>query len=322
MAAPILLTYGPGNIDETLTLAMSNMIPGIKDNVFNENTMLGWLYSTGKKNERGGASISHALHYQKSSAVGSYSRYGLMTTTPQDNLTRDQWAWKQYYAYVSIDGFTQRVSGKGEWALENALQEKRDEAEMSLRDTLEADIFKASPGSDDLRSLPNIILASGTEGQVNGTTSSWWQSAVVTAGSWAAGIGRTQLTNLVNTVTKRNPVGAPEVLISDQTSVEAYEGTLVSQYRYTANKADIGLTKLLFKEVPWMWSVQGTSGVIYALHSDAIKFYVSTDTDFVFTGYQPAIVAGQDAQVGAILLAASLSTCARRKLGRSNSNAA
>lgn len=322
MAAPTLLTYGTGNVDETLTLAMSNMIPGIKDNIFNENTALGWLNTTAKDRRRGGASISHGIHYKKSTSGGSYSRYSSMDTTPQDNLTRDQWTWKQYYWNVAIDGFTQRVAGKGEWAIEDALQEKRDEAERSMRDELEGDIFAAAPAADDLRSLPVIVLGSGTEGQINGTTQSWWQSAVVTGGSWAAGVGRTQLTNLVNTCSKRSPSGMPNQLISDQTSFEAYEGTIVSQYRYTTNKADIGLMKLTFKEIPWIWSVQGTSGVIYALHSDAIKFYVNSDTDFIFTGFYPANVIGQDAKVGQILLAAALTTCYRRKLGRSNSNAA
>lgn len=320
MAAPQLLTYGPGNVDETLTLAMTNMIPGIKDNIFNENTALGWLYSTGKERKRGGASLSHGIRYAKSTSGGSYSRYEQMNVNPQDNLTRDQWPWKQKYWTVSIDGFTERVAGKGEWAIEDAVQEKRDEAEQSMKDDLERDIFRASPADADIRSLPNIVLASGSEGQINGTTNSWWQSAVVTAGSWASGVGRTQLTNLCNTIAKRQPVGPAEVLISDQTSYEAYEGTLVAQYRYMTNKADIGLTKMTFKEIPWMWSVQGTSGVIYALHSNAVKYYVNSDTDFIFTGFiKPA---NQDAKVGQILLAHALTTCVRRKLGRSNSNAA
>lgn len=320
MAAPQLLTYGPGNVDETLTLAMTNMIPGIKDNIFNENTALGWLYSTGKERKRGGASLSHGIRYAKSTSGGSYSRYEQMNVNPQDNLTRDQWPWKQKYWTVSIDGFTERVAGKGEWAIEDAVQEKRDEAEQSMKDDLERDVFRASPADADIRSLPNIVLASGSEGQINGTTNSWWQSAVVAAGSWASGVGRTQLTNLCNTIAKRQPVGPAEVLISDQTSYEAYEGTLVAQYRYMTNKADIGLTKMTFKEIPWMWSVQGTSGVIYALHSNAVKYYVNSDTDFIFTGFiKPA---NQDAKVGQILLAHALTTCVRRKLGRSNSNAA
>lgn len=320
MAGPTLLTYGPGNVDETLTLAMSNMIPGIKDNIFNDNTALGWLYSTAKERKRGGASLSHGIHYGKSTAGGAYSRYGSMNTTPQDNLTRDQWPWKQYYWTVSIDGFTERIATKGEWAIEDALQEKRDEAEMSLKDQLEIDVFASSPGSESLRSLSGIVATTGTEGQINATTNSWNQSVVNTAGSWATGVGRTQLTTTCNSVSKRAPVGPAEVIISDQTSVEAYEGTLVSQYRYTTNKADLGLTKLLFKEIPWMWSVQATSGVCYVLHSDALKFYVNSDTDFIFTGFMKP--ANQDAKVGQILFAAALTSPIRRKLGKTTANAA
>jgi hypothetical protein len=320
MAAPTLLSYGPGNVDETLTLAMTNMIPGIKENIFNENTALGWLYSTAKERKRGGASLSHGIHYAKSTSGGAYSRYEAMDVTPQDNLTRDQWPWKQYYWNISLDGFTERIAGKGEWAIEDALQEKRDEAENSLRDRLEIDAFTQNADTDSIRALASLVLGSGTEGQINGTTSAFWQSNVVTGGSWATGVGRAQLTNCINTVSKRQPVGMPEVLLSDQTSVEAYEGTLVAQYRYTTNKADIGLTKLLFKEIPWMWSLQGTSGVIYALHSDALKFYVNSDTDFMFTGFMKP--ANQDAKVGQILLACALATCVRRKLGKTTANAA
>jgi hypothetical protein len=320
MAAPTLLTYGPGNVDETLTLAWSHMIPGIKDNVFNENTALGWFYKTGKESIKGGASISHGLMYGGNSGAGSYARYEMLNVAPVDGLTRDQWVWKQYECPVTIDGFTERTAGAGEWALADALEEKKKQSQGAIRNLLETDIFKASPGTNDLRSLPNIVLASGTEGQVNGTTNSWWQSVVNTAGSWGSGVGRTQLVNTINTLSKRNPAGLSDLILSDQTSVEGYEGILVNQYRYDSGEADIGLKKMTFKGIPWMWSVQATSGVIYVLHSDAIKFYVDKNTDFLFTGFvRPS---NQDAKVGHILITAALATCYRRKLGKTTANAA
>lgn len=320
MAAPTLLTYGPGAVDETLTLAWSNMIPDIKDNVFNENTALGWFYSTGKKSLKGGASISHGLMYGGNAGAASYSRYEMLNTNPVDGLTRDQWVWKQYECPVTIDGFTERDAAVGEWQLADALETKRMQSQAAIRNLLETDIFKSSPGANDLRSLPNIVLDSGTEGQVNGTTNSWWRSVVNTAGSWAAGIGRTQLVNTINTLQKRNPVGKSDLLLSDQTSIEAYEGITVPQYRFESNSPDLGMKKLVFKEIPWMWSVQATSGVIYVLNSDAIKFYVSKSTDFLFTGFvRPS---NQDAKVGHILLTCALATCYRRKLGKTTANAA
>lgn len=320
MAAPVLLNYGPGNVDETLTLAWSHMIPGIKDNVFNVNTALGWFYSTGKDSIKGGASISHGIQYGGNAGASSYSRYEILSADPVDGLTRDQWTWKQYQVPVTIDGFTERTAGGGDKAIADALQTKKTQSENALRSLLEGDIYKASPGANDLRSLPNIVAASGTEGQINGTTNSWWQSAVVTAGSWDAGVGRTQLVNVINTVSKRNPEGMPNVLLSDQTSFEAYEAITVPQMRFSSTTVDTGVTKATFKEIPWLWSVQATSGVIYVLHKDAIKFYVDGNTDFLTTPFQTAEL--QDAKVSRIFLTACLAAPIRRKLGRSNSNAA
>jgi len=125
--------------------------------------------------------------------------------------------------------------------------------------------------------------------------------------------------NTINTLEKRSPAGRPDLLLSDQTSVESYEGILVNQYRYQGNEADIGLMKMTFKEIPWLWSIQGTSGVIYVLSSEAVKFYVDKNTDFLFTGFvRPA---NQDAKVGHILITAALATCIRRKLGKTTANA-
>lgn len=321
MAAPTLLTYGPSNVDETLTLAWSHMIPGIKDNVFNENTALGWFYKAGKESIKGGASISHGLMYGGNSGAGSYSRYETIGVAPVDGLTRDQWAWKQYQVPVTIDGFTERTAGGGgDTELADALQTKKTQSQGALRNLLETDMFKASPGAGDLRSLPVIVLGSGTEGQVNGTTSSWWTSNVVAAGSWASGIGRTQLVNAINTAEKRPPYEGENVLLSDQTSIEAYEGTVVPQYRYEGDKADLGVKTLTFKGRKWLWSVQATSGVIYILNSEAIKLYVDKNTDFLATPF--VTPTNQDAKVSHIFLTAALATCYRRKLAKTTGNAA
>lgn len=319
MSAPTLLTYGPGAVDETLTLTMTNLIPGIKDNIFRENTLLGWLFENAKKKVKGGASLSHGIRYAKNTAVGSYARYEQLDVTPQDNLTRDQWPWKQYFATIAIDGYTEAVN-TGQFAIDDALDEKKEQAELSLKDDLEIDLFAASPGTNDLRSLPVLVLASGTEGQINGGTSTWWQSVVTTAGSWAGGAGRTALVTNLNTIAKRNPTGMSDIIVSDQNGVERYESSLVSQYRYTDNKPDIGAKKLLFKEIPWIWSVQATADVIYTLNSKAIDLTIHSERDFKVTPFvKPA---NQDARVGQILFMAAVTTGNRRKLGKTTGNAA
>jgi hypothetical protein len=321
MAAPVLQGYGIGNVDELLTTSLANLMPGIKDNVFKANPVLNWLYAGRNAiKRRGGASVSHGEMYGVNSTALSYQRYDALDTTPQDGLTRDQWSWAQYAVTVTIDGFLERIANAGDWKIEDILDTKKLQAQESLELLLEQHFFQASPGPKDLRSLATIIANSGTEGGINGTTNTWWQAQVKTSGSWAAQ-GPSDLTNLVNTIAFQNPAGNPELLCSDQTSFEAYQNSLRAFERLTDNKMeDIGIINLKFMGIPWTFSPQGTSGVIYALHSAAIEFIVNTDTDFLLTPF--VMPTNQDARTAKILLAACLTTGNRRKLGKATSVAA
>lgn len=316
MGAPLLQNYGPGNVDETLTTSLVNMIPGIRDNVFKSNPLFKFLYSKNgnRMRKRGGAALSHGELYARNTTAMSYQRYDQLDTTPQDGLTRDQWLWVQHAVTVTIDGFTERVANAGDSKIEDLLETKKMQAEESLMLLLEQQMFAAVPGSKDLRSLATIILASGQEGGINGTTNTWWQSQVTASGSFAAQ-GRSDLTALWNLISVQNPVGGPEMLVSDQNSFQFYESSLVSQERFTDNKmVDIGIQNLQFKATPWTWSPQATSGVIYAVHSGGLEYIVNSDTDFMVTPF--VTPTNQDAKTSKILLASALVSGNRRKLGK------
>lgn len=314
MAAPTLLTYGPGAVDETLTLSLTNMIPGIRDNIFNSNPLYQYLYKKNKIKKRGGAALSHGVLYATNSTAASYQRYDIIDTTPQDGLSRDQWPWAQYAVTVSIDGFTERIANAGDSKIEDAMETKKMQAEEALALKLEQHLFAAAPGAKDLRSLATIIAASGTEGQINGTTNTWWRATSTTSGSFAAQ-GRSDMTTAWNTVAAKNPVGGPDLIISDQNSFEYYESSLVSQERFMDNKnGDIGFQNLLFKDTPWTWSLQATSGTIYLLNTGGLEFIVNSDTDFMVTPF--VTPTDQDAKVAKILLACALTTGNRRKLAK------
>jgi len=313
MAAPLLQSYGPGNVDELLTTTLVNMIPGIRDNVFKSNPVFDFLYNRKRIRKRGGASLSHGVLYQTNSTAKSYQRYDLLDTTPQNGMTRDQWVWAQYAVTVTIDGFLERIANAGQSKIEDVVDEKRMQAEEALQLLLEQHLFAAVPGSKDIESLATIITNSGEVGDINGSTSTWWQSQTQASGSFAAQ-GRADLTTLVNSISVINPVGMPELLVSDQDTFERYEGTLTPEQRFTNTQAaDGGFNNLTFKRIPWVWSPQATADTIYAIHSSALEFVVNTDTDFLVKPFiEPW---NQDARTSKILLAASLITGNRRKLG-------
>jgi hypothetical protein len=315
MAAPVTQSYGPGNVDELLTTSLVNMIPGIRDNVFKSNPVFKWLYegkNGGKMRKKGGVALSHAEMYAKNTTALAYQRYDLLDTTPQDGLTRDQWLWAQYAATITIDGFSERVANAGDSKLEDLLEAKKMQAEESLALLLEQDMFAASAVSKHIEPLTTIVATSGTVGSINGTTNTWWQACAATASGSFAAQGRSDLTNAWNLVSVQNPIGGPEMLVSDQSSFQYYESSLVPQERFTDNKmVDIGIENLKFKATPWTWSPQATSGVIYLLHSKGIEFIVNSDTDFLTTEF--VTPTNQDARTAKILLACALTSGNRRK---------
>jgi len=318
MAAPLMQNYGPGNVDEILTTSLVNMMPGIRDNIFKSNPVLKWLYEGkggGKMRKKGGAALSHAEMYAKNTTAMAYQRYDTLDTTPQDGLTRDLWTWAQYGVTITVDGFSERVANSGDSKLEDILEAKKMQAEESLSLLLEQDIFAPTLVSKHIEPLTTIVATSGTVGQINGTTNSWWQACAATASGSFAAQGRSDLTNAWNLVSVQNPIGGPEMLVSDQASFQYYESSLVSQERFSDNKlVDIGIINLQFKATPWTWSPQATSGVIYLLHSKGLEFVVNTDTDFMTTPF--VTPANQDARTAKILLACALMSGDRRKLAK------
>ncbi len=318
MSAPVLQSYGPGNVDELLTTSLVNMIPGIRDNIFKSNPVFKWLYEGkggGKMRKKGGAALSHAEMYARNTTAMAYQRYDTLDTTPQDGLTRDQWLWAQYAATVTIDGFTERVANAGDSKLEDILEAKKMQAEESLSLLLEQDLFAAVPGSKSIQSLATIVATSGTVGGINGTANTWWQACAATSSGSFAAQGRSDLTNAWNLVSVQNPIGGPEMLVSDQNTFQYYESSLVSQERFMNNKlVDIGIENLEFKRTPWTWSPQATSGAIYLVHSKGLEFIVNSDTDMLVTPF--VTPTNQDARTAKILLACSLTSGNRRKLAK------
>jgi hypothetical protein len=316
MGAPLTQAGGPSNIDEVLTNSLANLIPGIRDNVFKSNPVLAWMMEKngGKMKLKGGAALSHGLLYERNTTAQSYQRYDILDVTPQDGQTRDMWDWAQYSASVAIDGFNERVANAGASKIEDVLETKKMQAEESLKLLLEQHLFAASPGTKDIRSLATIVASSGTEGDINATTSSWWASNVVSSGAFATQ-GRADLTSAWNTMSMINPVGGPELIVSSQTEFQFYETSLAGNERFIDTKlGDAGFQNLKFKNTPWVFSPQATVGTIYLLHSAGIEFAVNADTDFVVTPFvKPA---NQDAKVSQILVACALMSGNRRKLGK------
>lgn len=309
--ADTLFTYGPGNVTSLLATTWPNYSKQMSDNVFNAVPLLAFLAMKKRVTEDGGASLVRPVMYAKNSTATSYASDDILDTTIQDPFTAAQFQWKQYAASVTIVGRIDRQNS-GTSQVIDYVTAQINSAELSIKDKLDIDLFAASQLGTKITPLPAITASSGTIGDINGGTQSWWQSTIVASGSFAAR-GLSDLRSAWNQVTVRNPVGSPDFLISDRASYEAYEATIVPALRLTdTGMGDLGFENFRYKNATWTFDPNAVSGRIDLIHSPSLELVQHADTMFTLSEWvKPA---NQDLKVAQIYWMGELTTNNRRKL--------
>lgn len=313
MAYPTTFTYGPGNVDKILSTTLSLYRKEMRDNIFTAIPLFHWMYKKMKKTEQGGISIVIPIMYKKNGTGKFYSRYDMLDTTPQENFTSIQYKWKQLAGSITLSGFDLRVNNSKE-AIVKLLTAETKNCESSLQDLLGQALFATSPATNDINSLVSLVDATSTVGDVNSTSSTWWQSNVVSSGSFAAQ-GLSDMRTLYNTLSKYNQKDHADVIVTTQTIFEYYENLVQVQQRINDNSlGDIGFETLKFKGTTMFWDEYCNSGVLYMLNTNHLELVVHSQADFNTTEFvKPA---NQDAKTAQILWMGELISDERRKQGK------
>lgn len=308
-------TWGPSNVDALLSTTLA-AIPKKKfaDNIFTKIPLFMWFKKKAKLTVDGGANLVMPLMYGKNSTAKSYSGYGIIDTTPQEGLTAASYIWAQYAATVSISGLEDRIQNVGDKAIIKILESKVTQAEMSLADKLDIDLWASSVTGTNINTTVTLVDTTTSIGQVSKSANSWWQAQTVASGSFAAR-GLSDMRSLYNTITNQSLAkGAPDLICSDQNSYQFYEATVQPQLRYSdTDMADAGFENLRFKGATMTYDPNSPSGKMYFLSSDSLKLVTNKGTNFITTKFiQPA---NQDAKVAQILWAGQLASDNIRRLG-------
>jgi hypothetical protein len=188
-----------------------------------------------------------------------------------------------------------------------------DNALASMKEIIDQKLYATAQIGSNITPLPVIVNNTSTVGDINSSTNTWWQSQVTSSGSFAAR-GLSDLRSAWDNVSVRMPAGGPDLIISDQTSYEAYEAVLVPTVRYSdVFMGDLGFSNLKYKDAVWTWDPNGTSGYIFLLNSKALELVQHEKRLFTLSEWvKPA---SQDLMVAQLFWAGELTTKNRRKLG-------
>ena len=310
--ADTLFTYGPANVTTLLTTTVENRRGEIQDNIFNDLVTTKYLKDKKKVTVDGGASIVAALMYTANNTAAFYNGWDIIQTTPQEGFTAGQYKWKEAAVSISVSNREETIQNTGKSSVYSIVKAKMDQAEMSLTKVINDGFFNANPTATQINSLVTLIDATSTIGDVNSTTSSWWQSTSTTSGSFAAQ-GRSDMLTTWNTLVTKG--AKPDFILTTPTVHAFYEGSLIPQLRFTqTDEANGSFGSLMFKTAPVVFDTAATSGVMYFLDSRHVELLVNANNDFKMTNWKEAT--DQTGKVAQLIVALELTTNNRRRLGK------
>jgi hypothetical protein len=313
----VLFTYGPGNVTSLLATTFSNMSPDLADDIYKAIPALAWLAMKKRITADGGASILRSLIYAKNATFGFYSSDDIIDTSIQDELTTAQWQWKQAATSVSVTGRIE-MQNMGKSQVIDIVKAKTQSALLALKDGINQKLWvsgltnQASVGIS-ITPLATLVNNTGTVGDINGGTNTWWQSVVQASGSFAAR-GLADLRSVWNQINVNNPQGPADLLLSDRPSYEAYESVLVPAVRIQDTKmGDLGFSNLKYKEAVWTFDVNAIAGDIFLLNSMSLELVQHKNRLFSMSEWvKPS---DQDLKTAQVFWAGELTTNNRRKHG-------
>src|SRR5579872_3932857 len=150
-----LTTIGTNTVT---SLSRRIIIPKITDNIYNSNVLFYRWYRANKFTQQGGTQIEAPLMYKKMAAGGSYSGYQLLNVTPSDTIQNAAWAWKQYYAPVTVDGLT-LLRADSPLAVADFVATQLKQSEMDMQDQLGTGLWSDGTGANDIDGVIEAVDA-------------------------------------------------------------------------------------------------------------------------------------------------------------------
>lgn len=340
------------NYDALLSTTLDAFRPTLVDNIFKDSAFLAALRDMGAvDSQNGGERIRIPLMFGKNSTVKSYSGYETIDTTPQEGITTAFYEWAEIAGSITISRREERQNS-GEAALLNLLESKIKQAEMSMREELNAQLLQGTvssstfvPGNDakDMYPLGYFLrkdnttdpTTGGNVGNISGSSHSWWRHQTANFnGDADTGVAfnlsvtsynglKVALRRLYNHC-GRGSGGFPDLAVCDQNTFETYVNALDQNVRFQNTRmADMGFENVKMSGATIIWdelvpdvengTTAVTVGTVFMLNTKFYKLVIDSETDVVTTPFiEPE---NQTAKTAKVLFMGNATVSNLRKLG-------
>lgn len=272
------------NIGQIASTTLQNYQKTLKDNIFKDNVLLDHMKENGGVVYLdGGRQIVEPLMYGVNDTVQAFSGTDTLNTDYQEGIDAAIYDWKMYNVSVVITK-EDELKNKGKSQVVNLLKAKIMQAENSLKERLNNDLFNGA--ASDTKEITGLQTAidTGTYGSIAGGTYSWWQSYEENT---ATALTVAQIRTGMNTVNLGSGGAKTSIMVTTQTLHEKYESLLTAtlQMQTATTKemkrlGDAGFMALGFRGIPVVYDEQCPSGEFYFLNTKNLRIFIHKDADF------------------------------------------
>lgn len=245
------------NLSEVVTTTLRNRSRVLADNVTKNTALLSRLEQKGKiKPVDGGRTIVEELFYAENSTYTRYSGYDQINIQPSDVITSAEYNYAQAAVAVVMSGL-EMLQNSGENAVVDWLDARIENAEMTFRNNMSADIYSdgTANGGKQIGGLALLVPDNPTTGTVGGIPRSLWpfwrstKFSGVTDGGAAVSAATIQgYMNRVYLAVSRNN-DRPDLIVADNNYFRFYWESLQAIQRITDTRKGVaGFSSLQFMD--------------------------------------------------------------------------
>lgn len=271
------------NIGELAASTMEFYHKTFVDNIFKKHALMNHLKENGGiKQYPGGRLIRVPLMYRTSTSTQRFSGTDTLDLTYQDTLDAAEYSYKLYNQSI-VFTLEDELKNSGAPAVMSLLEAKIKQAELSLAEAVNTDLFSGTDADGDILGLDSIISTTSALGGISGTTYSWWRGNVDSINET---LSLADMRTIKNSCNNGNGGSKVSIIVTTQTLFEKYHSLLTANYQMnpvvkeSKRLGDAGFTSVEFEGVPVVYDESATSGSMYFINKDNFKLGVHKDANF------------------------------------------
>jgi hypothetical protein len=308
----IIPATGSSQYNELTYVTRRAFIPKLVVQLYNSTPLLAALLANSQQATGGVSSVtvpvqgSQFVNAQWSDYSGSFAQPAV-----QQGAYNAEFDLKLMIAPVPFLGMEGAV--QQDHAIIPLIEARMNDATNVMMDAMATSLYTNSTDTQQFTGLPAAVSASGTYGNIDRGTYSWWQSKAYAAGS--VNPTRQNVLQYISGTVKNGAevptfgvcgFGTWTLLAQDYVGQEQYVITPGAGFNDSADGPQAAFRALMVAGVPIYPDPYCPEGTLYLLNTNYMSMYVHDQGSFVFTGFESTLPNWQVGYVGAVLTIAEL----------------